>query len=359
MKRENNFKQFLKGTAVFLGAFALTLGAIAAIQKFTEPKPATTQTTGIAVKSVVDRTSMVWIPGGEFTMGTNDTDSQANERPARSVKVAGFWMDTHDVTNAQFRKFVEATGYKTVAERPIDWEEIKKQFPPGTLKPAAEALVPAALVFTPTKQEIDLSDVTRWWRLQPGADWRHPKGPGSSIDGMDEHPVVQVAWEDAKAYAEWAGKRLPTEAEWEFAARGGLKEQRFNWGQEFSPGEKIMCNTYTGTFPVKDTGKDGFAGTNPWNAFPPNGYGLYDMAGNVWQWTADVYTDKENCPMCVPKTDAAREALASYEFRRVIKGGSYLCTEQYCESYRPSARRGTPLDTGSDHVGFRCVSSEK
>ena len=305
---------------------------------------------------------MRWIPSGAFLMGTNDTDSQDNERPAQHVKISGFWIDEHDVTNVEFRKFVAATGYITTAERPVDWEELKKQVPRGTPKPPEEMLQPGALVFTPLDHEVPLDDVRQWWRWVSGASWKHPQGPNSTIDAKDDYPVVQVAWDDAVAYAKWAGKRLPTEAEWEYAARGGLDAKRFVWGDEFRPKGRIMANTYSGDFPIKDTADDGYAGSSPWKAFPPNSYGLYDMAGNVWQWTADVYNDHAGvaaCPACVANIGAAGvcDTNASGEVRRVIKGGSFLCSEQYCESYRPSARRGTPRDTGSEHVGFRCVMS--
>src|SRR5438132_9776917 len=232
---------------------------------------------------------MRWIPAGEFTMGTNDPGSMANERPAHRVRLDGFWMDEHDVTNAEFRRFVEATGYITTAERKPDWEEIKKQVPPGTPRLPDSKLVPGSLVFMPADRPVPLDDLSGWWQWTAGADWRHPGGPGSSIEGKDDHPVIQVSWDDAVAYARWAGKRLPTEAEWEYAARGGLKGKRFAWGDEFQPGGRHMANTYQGQFPVKDTAEDGYAGTSPVNAFPPNGYGLYDMAGNVWQWCSDWY----------------------------------------------------------------------
>jgi formylglycine-generating enzyme required for sulfatase activity len=346
----------VKGIAVFVGAFALTIVALAATQWSSRKKevPAAAPASG-------PPPGMRWIPAGEFAMGTDDPDSQPNERPAHRAKVAGFWIDIHDVTNAQFREFVQATGYLTTAERPVDWEELKKQVPPGTPKPPDEMLQPGALVFTPTDHEVPFDDVRVWWRWVSGASWRHPQGPQSTIVGKDDYPVVQVSWDDAVAYAKWAGKRLPIEAEWEYAARGGLGGKRFAWGDEFRPGGKFLANTYTGTFPVKDTAEDGYAGTSPWNAFPPNGYGLYDMAGNVWQWTADVYSDSSaqgTCPMCVSgNPQLSLDPALLGEVRRVIKGGSFLCSEQYCESYRPSARRGTPRDTGSEHVGFRCVMS--
>ena len=316
---------------------------------------------------------MVWVPAGEFTMGTDEAESMPNERPAHRVRLDGYWIDETPVTNAQFRKFVEATGYLTTAERPVDWEEIKKQVPPGTPRPPDEMLQPGSLVFTPPDHPVDLRDLSQWWAWTGGASWKHPQGPASTIDGKDDHPVVQVSWDDAAAYAKWAGKRLPTEAEWEFAARGGkTANARFAWGDEFRPGGKWMVNSFTGEFPFRNTAEDGYAGTSPVRAFPANGYGLYDMAGNVWQWTADLYRvdahalatqelHKTGASCCVnPKgpTEAfnpTRGVLGSAE--RVIKGGSFLCHVSYCESYRPVARRGTPPDTGSSHVGFRCAKS--
>lgn len=312
---------------------------------------------------------MVWIPGGEFTMGTDDVNSMPNEQPAHRVRLDGFWMDTTAVTNEQFRAFVKATGYLTTAERPVDWEELKNQVPPGTPKPADEMLKPGSLVFTPPDQPVDLRDMSGWWTWTIGANWQHPQGPASSIDDKDEFPVCQVGWDDAVAYAKWAGKRLPTEAEWEFAAHGNATANtRYGWGDEFRPGGKFMANTFTGVFPHKNTAEDGFARAAPVNSFPPNGYGLYDMGGNVWNWTADLYRADTHATaksegVCYnpagPQTsmDPVREVPTCVE--RVIKGGSFLCHPSYCESYRPTARRGTPPDTGSEHVGFRCVLSKE
>ncbi|HVZ93805.1 MAG TPA: formylglycine-generating enzyme family protein [Phycisphaerales bacterium] len=310
---------------------------------------------------------MVWIPTGEFTMGTDDPRSMPNERPAHRVKVDGFWLDTHVVTNAEFRAFVNATGYLTTAERPVDWEEMKKELPPGTPKPADEMLQPGSLVFTPPDHAVPLDDLSAWWAWTTGASWRHPSGPGSTIDGKDDYPVVQVSWDDAVAYAKWAGKRLPTEAEWEYAARGkegrgGTNTNtRYWWGDDFKPGGKFMCNTFTGPFPVNDTAEDGYAGTSPVNAFPANGFGLHDMAGNVWQWTADLFRAdihaiaKEKMCYTAPADSWDPGRAMPNAAQRVTKGGSFLCQDTYCESYRPIARRGTPPDTGSSHVGFRCA----
>jgi formylglycine-generating enzyme len=316
---------------------------------------------------------MKWIAAGRFTMGTDDPRSMANERPAHLVKLDGFWIDEHDVTNSEFSKFVQATGYVTTAEKPIDWNEMRKQVVPGTPKPPEEMLKPGSLVYTPPDHPVDLRDMSNWWTWTTGASWKHPQGPRSNIDDKDSYPVVQVNWDDAVAYAKWAEKRLPTEAEWEYAARGGAATNtRFYWGDEFRPGGKFMCNTFTGDFPYRNTAEDGFAGVSPVKSFPPNGYGLYDMAGNVWQWTADFYRadahalaivelTKSGASCCVnPKGPVAsfnptQEVSDSTE--RVTKGGSFLCNPTYCESYRPTARRGTPPDTGTEHIGFRCAMS--
>jgi formylglycine-generating enzyme required for sulfatase activity len=307
---------------------------------------------------------MIRIPEGTFVMGTDDISSFPNERPTHQVHVAEFRIDDHDVTNAEFAKFVEVTGYVTTAERKPDWEELKKELPPGTPKPDDSKLVAGSLVFTPTARPVPLNDLSAWWCWVPGASWRHPEGPGSSIEGRENHPVVQVSWYDAVAYAKWAGKRLPTEAEWEFAARGGLEGKRYAWGNVFRPGGKYMANTWQGLFPVSNSTEDGFTGTSPVKAFPPNGYGLYDMAGNVWQWCSDWYrvdafaelASKNVCRDPAGPSESWDPA-DPYTPKRVVKGGSFLCNPSYCESYRPSARRGTPPDTGSSHTGFRCVVS--
>jgi sulfatase modifying factor 1 len=306
---------------------------------------------------------MVLIPTGDFVMGTDDPNSMPNERPSHRVQVGAFWMDEHDVTNAEFSAFVQATGYITTAERPVDWEQMKKQVPAGTPKPPDEMLKPGSLVFTPPDHPVDLRDMSNWWTWTSGASWKHPHGPSSAIDGKDDYPVVQVCWDDATAFAKWARKRLPTEAEWEYAARGGAKTNtRYWWGDEFRPGGKFMCNTFTGDFPYHNTAEDGYAGTSPVHAFPPNGFGLYDMAGNVWQWTADLYrADMHSqaarqpgcCPIITESFDPTNIMPNAVE--RVTKGGSFLCNPSYCESYRPTARRGTPPDTSAEHIGFRCV----
>ncbi|MEY4827709.1 MAG: hypothetical protein RLZZ288_1260, partial [Planctomycetota bacterium] len=251
--------------------------------------------TALVLGSCTDRTTppkdMAWIPGSEFTMGSDAPDARPDERPAHRVRVNGFWIDRHEVTNDEFAAFVAATGYVTVAERSVDWELLKLQVPPGTPKPAEEMLQPGSLVFTPTTGAVRTDDASQWWRWVSGADWRHPEGPGSSIEGKGNHPVVQVAFEDAQAYAAWAGKRLPTEAEWEYAARGGLEGATFVWGE--APLDATRCNVWQGEFPHLNTREDGFVTTAPVGSYPPNGYGLVDMAGNVWEWCSDQYAPGE------------------------------------------------------------------
>jgi formylglycine-generating enzyme required for sulfatase activity len=309
-------------------------------------------------------TGMVWIRGGEFTMGTNEDESYPQERPAHRVRVDGFWMDETEVTNRQFFAFVRATGYKTTAERAVDWEQLKTQLPEGTPKPSDEMLQPGSLVFAAPVSPVPLSNPAAWWRWTPGANWRHPEGPGSTADDRLDHPVVHVSWEDAAEYAKWAGKRLPTEAEWEFAARGGLEAKRYAWGDEVRPRGKIMANTWQGPFPSRDFVEDGFGGTAPVKSFAANGYGLYDVIGNAWEWCADWYDagafeELAEQGLCEnPKGPASsNDPEAPYAKRRVTKGGSFLCADNYCLNYRPSARRGTDWDTGLSHVGFRCVKS--
>jgi formylglycine-generating enzyme required for sulfatase activity len=278
------------------------------------------------------------------------------EKPAHRVAVDGFWIDPHPVTNQQFARFVAATGYTTVSERAPD----------PALYPGAppENLVPGSMVFVPTAGPVDLRNSAQWWRWVPGADWRHPTGPGSSIDGQEQHPVVQVAWEDVEAYATWAGKDLATEAEWEFAARGGLDGAVFTWGDEDTQHSTPMANTWRGQFPFKSTKARGAERTSPVGSFPPNGYGLFDMAGNVWEWTSDWFVDRRDQPAspscCVPRNPRGGNVEESFDRqfpipRKVVKGGSHLCERDACFRYRPAARQPQMIDTGMSHVGFRCI----
>ena len=304
---------------------------------------------------------MVWVPGGEFTMGAppNDPEARPDEYPAHRVRLDGFWMDETEVTNAQFRAFVEATGYVTTAEKKPDWEELKKQVPPDTPKPSADKLVAASLVFVGTKGPVGLDDLSQWWAWTPGADWRHPEGPGSSIDGKDDHPVVHVSWDDAVAYATWAGKRLPTEAEWEFASRGGLDGKRYAWGDE--PVTVARANTWQGAFPYSNTAEDGFKTTSPVRAFAPNGYGLYGTAGNVWEWCSDWYRPDAYTAYASGVASNPTGPESSFDPgdptapKHVVRGGSFLCHASYCASYRPAARMRNTSDTAMQHTGFRCV----
>ncbi len=305
---------------------------------------------------------MVWIPGGEFLMGTDDPQANLAERPAHRVRVDGFWIDRTEVTNAQFCRFVEATGYVTTAERPVDWEQLRTQLPPGTPKPPDAQLVPGSLVFSPPDHPVPLDDITNWWTWVPGTSWRHPEGPGSSIDGKDDYPVVHVSWDDAMAYCKWAGKRLPTEAEWEAASRGGLEAKKYAWGDEFQPGGHYQANTWQGRFPETNTGDDSFPRLSPVKSFPPNPYGLYDMIGNVWEWCSDWYRpdtyqrDSGSAPLINPTgPESSYDPDEPYQPKRVTRGGSFLCSANYCTNYRPSARRGTATDSGMSHLGFRCV----
>ncbi|WP_246182358.1 formylglycine-generating enzyme family protein [Pandoraea pneumonica] len=312
---------------------------------------------------------MAWIPAQRFVMGTNSRIAERNERPAHDVTVSGFWMDVHDVTNAEFERFVAATGYVTTAERAPRWDDLKVQLPPGTPEPPASTLVPGAMVFVGTDRQVSLQDATRWWRFVPGANWRHPQGPGSDLTGKADHPVVQVSYDDASAYAAWVGKRLPTEAEWEVAARGGLTQADYAWGDKKTPDGKPMANIWDDDkqpFPMTSTTKIE-VGTRPVGSFAPNGYGLYDMAGNVWQWVADWYgadyfamQAKRGGRIIDPRGplesfDPDDGATPPNAPKRVTRGGSFLCTDTYCSGYRTSARRGTDPLNPMSHIGFRLV----
>ncbi len=293
---------------------------------------------------------MVWIPGGTFLMGSDDP-GMADARPVHQVTLDGFWLDRTEVTNRQFARFVEDTGYLTVAERPLDPDDF-----PGVPR---EKLVPGSLVFTPPAGEVSLDNPLAWWRYVPGANWRHPEGPGSSIEGKDDHPVVQVCWEDATAYARWAGKRLPTEAEWEYASRGGRERAPYIWGDDRKPGGRWAANIWQGRFPDRNTSEDGHERTAPVASYPPNGFGLFDMAGNAWEWCSDWYrpgydSRPAHNPKGPPSSDDPDEPGVP---KRVQRGGSFLCTDQYCTRYLPGARGKGAVDSAGSHIGFRCALS--
>ena len=300
---------------------------------------------------------MIWLPGGRFRMGSDV--HYAEEAPAHEVEVSGFWIDRTPVTNRQFAAFVAATGHVTLAEQKPDAADY-----PGALP---ELLVAASLVFSPPAGPVRLDDWSQWWAWVAGADWRHPTGPDSSIEGLEDHPVVHVAAADAEAYAAWAGKALPTEAEWEYAGWGGLEGAEFAWGHELEPGGKHMANVFQGEFPHRNSAADGYVRTSPVGSFPANGFGLFDMIGNVWEWTADWYARGHVLPpkagCCVPRNPrgAAQEgsfdpAMPQIQIpRRVLKGGSHLCAPSYCRRYRPAARHAQAIDSSTSHIGFRCV----
>jgi len=300
---------------------------------------------------------MRWVPEGTFRMGSETFYPE--ERPIHAVSVDGFWMDEAPLTAGEFRRFVRETGYVTMAERPLDAADYPDADP--------ELLVPGSLVFRKTSGPVGLDDVRNWWEYVPGAYWKRPGGPGTSINGRDRHPVVHVAHEDATAYAAWAGKELPSEAEWERAARGGLDGAVFAWGDEHFPGGKPAANTWQGEFPWQNLLLDGYEGTSPVRSFEPNGYGLYDMCGNTWEWTSDWFTphhpDEVASPCCAPRNPRVADPGASagaglpgeHIPRRVIKGGSHLCAPNYCLRYRPAARQGEAIDTSTGHIGFRCI----
>jgi len=304
---------------------------------------------------------MVRITGGTFRMGSDK--HYPEEAPSHRVSVESFWIDRTPVTNRQFRDFVNATGHVTFAELAPKAEDY-----PGALPHMLKA---GSLVFSPPKHRVSLLDWSQWWQFKFGASWRRPYGPRSSISGLDAHPVVHVAYADAKAYAQWAGKELPTEAEWEFAARGGLDEAEFAWGHEFMPGGRAMANTWQGQFPHENIASDGYTGTSPVTAFPPNGYDIHDMIGNVWEWTADWWSARHTADApkacCIPTNPRGGPQSASYDPcqpdikipRKVLKGGSHLCAPNYCRRYRPAARHAEPVDTSTSHVGFRCVVREQ
>lgn len=309
--------------------------AVAQINEAAAPEPATD--------------GMVWVPGGWFWMGDNEFPDAG---PEHLVNVDGFWMDAHEVTNAQYAEFAEATGYQTVAELPPDPAEF-----PGA---PPENLVPGSIVFSPPEGPVPLDNHLAWWSYVPGAEWRHPEGPQSTIEDRENHPVVHISWTDAKAYADWAGKRLPTEAEWEFAARGGLDRQPYCWGRELKPDDQWQSNIWQGDFPSENTSDDGFRATAPVESFRPNGYGLFDLSGNVWEWCSDwyrpdtyLYSSDKNPQGPDSSYDPQEPGLP----KRVQRGGSFMCADQYCKRYVPGARGKGEVSSAAGHIGFRCVKS--
>jgi formylglycine-generating enzyme required for sulfatase activity len=314
--------------------------------------------------ATADLSGMVVIKGGRFWMGGDSIWGRPDEFPSHQVEVSSFYMDVQEVTNKQFKAFVDATGYITTAEKKPDWEELKLQVPPGTPKPSDDMLVAASLVFTPPNRPVSLDNASAWWAWVPGANWKHPEGPKSNLTGKDDYPVVHVSWEDAMAYCRWAGKRLPTEAEWEFAARGGQLDAIYPWGNELITKGKKKANAWDGNFPNKNTGLDGYVGAAPVRQFAPNQFGLYDMAGNVWEWVSDWYTAdyykecmKKGVVMNPQGPAKSLDPDEPYGQKKVTRGGSFLCNDQYCSGFRIGARMKTSWDTGLNHTGFRCAVS--
>lgn len=328
---------------------------------------------GVDTAASDNYSGMVRITGGVFEMGGDIPHGfedmpktalpQGDELPKHTVRVNDFWIDEHEVTNAQFKAFVEATGYVTTAEKPIDWEEIKKSLPPGTPKPPEENLLPASLVFNYAPANASRDNLANWWTFKKQANWRQPKGPGSSIDGKGAYPVVHISWYDAAAYAQWAGKRLPTEAEWEYTMRGGKKNMMYPWGNDKTEQGTNYANHLQGKFPYTNTIQDGFEGLAPVKSFPPNDYGLYDMAGNVWEWTSDWYSAKYYSELAEiggiadnPQGPAEGfEVYNNLEKKKAIRGGSFLCNDDWCSGYRNARRMRNTPDTSMEHIGFRCV----
>lgn len=371
------FTKVSRRRILLLGGIAAGVAAAGGIawsgakQSSNEQSQVSTEPIAIIGDGINTPAGMAWVPGGEFLMGSNSKMAQENEKPAHKVRVNGFWMDTTHVTNQQFARFVKETGYITTAESKPDWETLRVQLPPGTPKPPDHVLVAGAMVFVGSSQPVNLANYWQWWRYVPGANWLQPQGPGSTIQGKDDHPVVQVSYDDVLAYAKWAGKRLPTEAEWEFAARGGLEQATYVWGNELLPDGQVQAKYWDHTqpaFPVVSPKAGGAVETVAAGTFPPNGYGLFDMTGNAWQWVADWYRADYfaeqaaktsaviiNPPGPSDAFDPSEPGVPVNAPKRVIRGGSFLCNESYCLSYRPSARRGSDPYSPMSHLGFRLV----
>ena len=307
--------------------------------------------------------AMKWIPSGTFSMGANNEQARKDEYPVHKVKINGFWMDETEVTNQQFKEFIDATNYITYAERTPDWEEIKLQLPPGIPKPHDSLLIAGSLVFKPSDTEVDLNDYGQWWIWVNGANWKHPMGSDSSIEGKENYPVVHISWYDAVAYAKWAGKRLPTEAEWEYASRAGLSSKIYPWGDESINKGKSKANSWEGEFPYNNTKFDLFFYASPVKSFPPNAYGLYDMAGNIWEWCNDwyAYNYYESLKNTISDNpigpNKSYDPIDPYTPKKVQRGGSFLCNDAYCSGYRTASRMKSSPDTGLMHSGFRCVAN--
>jgi formylglycine-generating enzyme len=320
-----------------------------------------TDSSQIVFNNDSSNTGMVLIKGGTFDMGGDNDQASPDEYPKHKVVVNSFLMDATEVTNAQFKKFVDATKYVSTAEKKPDWEELKKTLPVGSVKPPDSVLVAASLVFKATNQSVDHNDYSQWWEWKSGADWKHPEGPKTNLVGRENLPVVHISWFDAVAYCKWAGKRLPTEAEWEYAARAGLQNNIYQWGNENINSGKPKANSWDGKFPYSNTRRDGFVKSAPVKSFAPNAYGLYDMAGNVWEWCndwyhSDYYKQLEGKTTQNPKGPATSfDPDEPYSQKRALRGGSFLCNESYCTGYRVARRMKSTPDTGLEHTGFRCV----
>ncbi|WP_445385838.1 formylglycine-generating enzyme family protein [Robiginitalea sp. IMCC44478] len=334
--------------------FILSVFILAALASCKEEKAAIADNPDISPPQ-----GMVYIPAGSFLMGGKTEQAQPDEFPRRKVGVSAFFMDVTEVTNADFEAFVKATGYVTTAERPLDWEVMKQELPEGTPKPPDSILQPGSLVFHPTEGPVDLRDLTQWWEWTLGANWRQPEGPGSNLEGRMDHPVVHIALEDARAYAEWAGKRLPTEAEWEWAAMGGLDDPIYPWGNTPSTDAAEKANFWQGVFPFRNDKTDGYAGTAPVKTYPANGYGLFDMAGNVWEWCQDKYRadayEMQSGTFDPAGPEESYDPAEPLAEKYVVRGGSFLCSDSYCSGYRVSRRMRTTADSSFGHTGFRCV----
>lgn len=352
--------------ALFLSVFCLNIHAIATASSANaqEKKCGCNKVPSrFSQISTATNNSMMTIPSGTFMMGVDNSQGRPDEYPKHRIQINSFLIDATQVTNAEFQRFVNETGYITTAEKKPLWDDLKKQLPPDTPKPEDSQLVAASLVFHAAQQPISLDDYSQWWIWTPDANWRKPHGPISTLEGLENHPVVHVSWYDAKAYCSWAGKRLPTEAEWEWAARGGLLNKIYPWGDEPVDSGKVKANTWQGEFPYKNTLRDNYYYTSPVKSFPANGYGLYDMAGNVWEWVEDwyhsnYYSTLEHKTTTNPKgPETSFDPEEPYAAKKVLRGGSFLCNEQYCSGYRVAARMKSTPDTSMEHMGFRCAKS--